>query len=181
MAIIKKLIAHHENEDNFWLKVDHSSRFIQNNGDEWSFLFNPNSTLSASTQVIKIAARFDDATFNNIKIIGYLYDQQNASVGNAASCVFNIYKVNLPDWSEILISTLNGTQLSNNYFYINPDLSTLNVFNFDGGDTMMVEVTIIRSGIIYRDRLYVNHLGIYDNITRLRGDVQYLDLTKKDE
>lgn len=181
MPVIKKIIAHHENEDNFWLKVDHSSRFIQNGGDEWQFLFNPNSTLSASNQIIKIAAKFDDDTFSNLKVIAYLYDQQNASVGNAATCEFKFYRISGTDWTESLIDTQYGAILSNNYFYLNPLTTSLSPIDFYGADSLMVEATIIRSGITYRDRVYLNHLGVYDNLTRLRQDVQFLDITKVDE
>ena len=71
-----------------------------------------------------------------------------------------------------------GSQLSNNYFYINPTVASLTPIDFFGGDTIMIEATAIRLGVTYRDRIYVNHLGIYDNVTRLRGDVEFLDLTK---
>lgn len=181
MAIIRKLVAHHNNEDNFWLKVDHSSRFIQNDGDEWSFLFNPTSTLSASNQIIKITAKFDDNTFTNLKVVAYLYDTQNSSIGNAASCDFKFYRISGTDWTETLILTQSGLQLSNNYFYLHPDTSTLSPIDFYGADNLMVEATIIRSGITYRDRIYLNHLGVFDNITRLRNEVDFLSLTKKDE
>jgi hypothetical protein len=181
MPIVRKLIAQDENDVNQWLKVDHSTRYIVNDSPEWQFLFGPNSSLSNSALEIKIAARYDDNTFNNIKVVAYLYETQNAAVGNAASCQFKIFKVNLPDWTETLEDTLTGTQLSNNYFYINPTLSSLSNVNFDGGDTIMIEATITRLGITYRDRLYVNHLGIYDNVTRLRQDVEFLDATKLDE
>lgn len=181
MAIIRKLIAHDENEMNQWLKVDHSSRYISNEDEEWQFLFGPNSSLDNAILDIKISARFDDNTFNNIKLIAYLYDKQNASVSNGASCEFKIFKINLPDWTETLETTISGVQLANNYFYINPSLSSLSNINFDGGDSIMIEATILRLGVVYRDRLYVNHLGIYDNVFRLRQDVEFLDATKLDE
>lgn len=181
MAIERKLIAHDENDINQWLKVDHSSRYISNEEEEWQFLFGPNSSLNNGTFDIKISVRFDDNTFNNIKVIAYLYDKQNSSIGNAATCEFKIYKINLPDWTETLETTLNGTQLSNNYFYINPTTVSMSNINFDGGDTIMVEATILRLGVVYRDRLYANHLGIYDNVFRLRQDVEFLDVTKLDE
>lgn len=180
MPITRKLVAQDDNDDNQWLKVDHSSRYITNDMDDWQFLFGPNSVLSASNQIIKITARFDDSTFSNIKVIAYLYDQQNASVGNASSCEFKFYQITTPNWSENLIITLNGTQLANNYFYLNPTVASLSPINFFGGDTLMIEGTITRLGITYRDRVYINHLGIYDNVTRLRQDVEFLDITKKD-
>ena len=180
MAIPRRLVAQDDNDDNQWLKVDHDSRYIVNDVDDWQFLFGPGSALSNSTQIIKIAARFDDNTFNNVKFIAYLYDQSNASVSNAATCVFKIHQVQLPDWTDILVLTVSGTQLPNNYFYSTQVLSAFSSIDFLGGDTFMVEATIVRSGVTYRDRIYVNHLGIYDNVTRLRQDVDFLDITKKD-
>lgn len=182
MPISRKLVAQDDSEVNQWLKVDHSSRFIVNDSPEWQFLFGIDSSLSASNQIIKLTAKFNDNTFNDIKIIGYLYDQQNASIGNASTCQFKLYKITIPDWTEVLVTTLNGNQLTNNYFYSNPTLSSLLPdFNFDGGDVLMVEGTITRLGVTYRDRVYLNHLGVYDSVVRLKQAVDYLDITKKDE
>lgn len=180
MAITRKIIAQDDNDDNQWLKVDHDSRYIVNDMDDWQFLFGPNSSLSNSTQIIKIAAKFNENSFNNIQIIAYLFDQKNGTVASAGNYVFKIYKIADPDWTETLITTVNGTQLSNNYFYANPTLSALAPIDFQGGESIMVEATAIRSGITYRDRIYVNHLGVYDNVLRLRRDVEFLDITKKD-
>lgn len=180
MAIIRRLLAHDENEDNQWLKVDHSTRYIQNHGNEWQFLFGINSELNNSAQIIKIAAKFNEDTFNNIQLVGYLYEPLNATVANASSCQFKIYKIAAPNWTETLILTVSGTQLANSYFYSNPSISAFGL-DFQGGDSIMIEATILRLGVTYRDRIYVNHLGIYDNVTRLRNDVDWLDISKLDE
>ncbi len=180
MAIPRKLVAQDDNDDNQWLKVDHDSRYIVNDASDWQFLFGPGSVLSTSNQVIKIAARFDDNTFNNIKFTAYLYDQTNASIANASTCSFKIYQVQLPNWTDMLLTTFSGSQLPNNYFYSTQTLSSFPTIDFLGGDTLMIEATIVRLGVTYRDRVYVNHLGIYDNVTRLRQDVEFLDITKKD-
>ena len=180
MAIIRKLIAQDDNDDNQWLKVDHDSNYVVNDADDWQFLFGPNSSLSNSTQILKIAAKFNEDTFNNIQIASYLLDSKNGSVANAGSCVFKIYRVSAPDWTETLVSTVNGSQLGNNYFYINAILSGLTPIDFQGGESIMVEASMLRLGVVYRDRAYFNHLGIYDNVIRLRRDVEFLDVTKKD-
>lgn len=180
MAIIRKLLAHDENEDNQWLKVDHSTRYIENNGSEWQFLFGPNSELNNSAQIIKIAAKFNENTFNDIQLIGYLYEPLNAAIANASSCQFKIHKITTPNWTETLILTVSGTQLSNNYFYVNPSISAFGL-DFQGGDSIMIEATMTRLGTIYRDRIYVNHLGIYDNVYRLRQEVEFISITKADE
>lgn len=180
MAIIRKLVAQDQNEENQWLKVDHDSRYIVNDTEDWQFLFGPNSELTTSTPILKSWVKFNDSTFNNLQIIGYLYDSRNAATYNSASCNFKIFLINTPDWTETELTTLSGTQLSNSYYYSNPTLSSIGSVDFQGGDTLMIETTIVRLGVTYRDRIYVNHLGIYDNVTRLRNDVQFLEITKKD-
>lgn len=176
---MRRLVAQDDNSDNQWLKVDHDSRYIVNSSSDWQFLFGPNSELTNSSQIIKIWSKFNEETFLDIKITAYLYEQFNGTIANAASCQFKIYKIITPDWTESLITTLTGTQLTNNYYYINPTTASLGL-DFQGGDTIMVEATIVRAGVTYRDRVYVNHLGIYDNVFRLRQDVQFLDISKQD-
>lgn len=181
MAITRRLVAQDDNDDNQWLKVDHDSRYVVNDMDDWQFLFGPNSSLSASTQIIKIAAKFNEVTFDNIQMIAYLYDAKNMSVASSANCVFKIYRISAPDWTETFVTSLSGTLLGNNYFYANPVLSGLSSIDFSGGESIMIEVSVERLGVIYRDRAYFNHLGIYDNVTRLRQDVEFLEITKQDE
>lgn len=180
MPITRRLVVQDDSSENFWLKVDHSSRFIQNDGKEWQFLLGPSSALSSSSQIIKITGRFDDETFSNLRITAYLFDQTNASISNAATCQFKIYQVTSPDWTEVLLTTLPGTQLTNSYFYINPTTSSLGTIDFQGGDTIMIEATVSRLGVNYTDRIYLNHLGIFDNVTRLKNKVNFLEVTKKD-
>jgi hypothetical protein len=181
MAIDRKWVAQHDSEENQWLKVDHSSRYIVNHSPEWQPIFNLNSTLSTSSQIIKIAAKFDEDSFSKIKVVGYLYDTQNASIANASTGTFNYYKVYTSTWDEQLLFTESGILLSNNYFYKEKNVSDFAPLDIIGGDTLMIEATIVRLGVTYRDRIYVNLLGIYDNVTRLRQDVDFLDITKQDE
>lgn len=181
MAIERKLLAHDDNDDNQWLKIDHLSRYIVNSEDDWQFLFGVDSNLSASVQIIKIGAKLDTTTFDNIKLTAYLYSNNNGSVANASSCVFRLFKVETTTWTETLKATINGSLLFNNYFYANPTFSSLSDFNFDGEDTLMVEAEIIRNGVKQLDRVYINHLGIYDSVVRLKQDINFLELTKKDE
>jgi hypothetical protein len=180
MPITRKFVAQ-DQEENQILKMDSSSRYIVNDESYWQFLFGPNSELTNSVQVVKIAADFNANTLNDVKFVAYLYNQTTGSIDNAGSCEFKIYRVMDPNWTESLITTLNGTQLANNYWYIDPTLPTLAPGLFFGDETIMIEVTLVRLGTTYKDRVYVNHLGIYDNAFRLRQDVDFLDITKLDE
>jgi hypothetical protein len=45
----------------------------------------------------------------------------------------------------------------------------------------MIEATITRLGKEYKSSVYVNHLGIFDSMFRLKGEIDFLSLTKQDE
>lgn len=163
------------------LRVDHSPRFIQNDSVDWQFLFGPNSELVSNILVLKNTGQFNTNTFDSIKVIGYLYNSSNGTVGEAASCVFNIYQVSTTGWTESLLGTFNGIEQSNSYWLSNINLSSLTPANLDGDSSLMIECIITRLSKTFRDRIYLNHLGSYDSIVRLRNDVEFLDITKLDE
>lgn len=183
MPIIRKLIAQNENDCNQWLKVDHASRYIVNDTPDWQFLFGPNSSLNNGAQILKLAAEFDTITLNKIRMIGYLYNPVTGNVDSSASVQFNIYKVTdngTPRWDDQLLTTINGTLQSNNYFFNDILISSLTGTSLDGDTTLMIEGIATRLGITYRDRIYVNHLGVYESIISLRNEVDFLGITKKD-
>ncbi len=184
MAIIRKWVAQDNSEENQWLKIDHSSRYIINHSSEWQPIFNVGSVLNNSAQVLKLAAQLDTNTLDKIRIIGYLYNSVQGSIDNAASIVFNIYRVTdvvTPRWDDQLITTLTGDLQSNSYYFKDISISSLTGTSLDGDTTLMIEGVATRLGVTYRDRIYINHLGVYDSIVRLRSDVEFLDVTKLDE
>ena len=181
MPIIRKLVAPDCNEENQWLKVDSSKRYIVNDTNDWQFLFGPGSSFTTSTQIAKIAAEFDTTTFNNIRLAAYLYNPASGTVSNSASCTFNIYRVTTPAWTDTLITSVAGVQQYNNYYYKSLTLADLSPSILDGDTTLMIEVVITRLTETYRDRIYVNHLGVYGSIVQLRQAVDFLDITKLDE
>lgn len=180
MPITRKLVAQDTNEDNQWLKVDNAQRYIVNDTDDWQFLFGPNSEPTNSTQVLKLSAEFNKNTFDTIRFAGYLYNPVTGAIDNAATLTFSVYLVNTPDWTETFISSFSGTQTYNNYYYANINTSSLAPIDFFGGDTIMIQGVATRLGRTYRDRIYINHLGIFDNAFRLRQDLEFLDISKQD-
>lgn len=183
MAIIRKLVAQDDSQDNQWLKVDHNSRYIVNDTDEWQFLFGPNSSLSTGTQELIVAAQLDTTTLDKIRIVGYLYNQATGNTDSAATVSFSIYRVTdvtSPKWQDTFITTISGTLQPNNYFFADINISSLTGTVMDGDTTLMIEAVANRLGVTYRKRLYANHLGVYDSIIRLRQDVDFLFITKKD-
>lgn len=184
MAVIRKWVAQDNSEENQWLKIDHATRYIVNNNPEWQPLFNINSTLSNSQQVLKLAAQLDTSTLDKIRLTGYLYNPINGNIDNAASVTFKIYKVSditNPKWNDDLITTISGTLQSNSYYFSDINVTALTGTNLDGDTTLMIEGVAVRLGVTYRDRIYVNHLGIYSSVVKLRNDIEFLDATKQDE
>lgn len=181
---VRRLLAQDDTQEAQWLKVDSISRYIENHSEEWQFLFGPGSEPTNSVQVIKLAAEFDTNNLDAIRVIGYLYNTVNGTIDNAASCIFNIYRVEditSPKWNDLLIYNTTGTLQSNSYFYTDINVNLLTGTSLDGDTTLMIEGVINRLGRNYRDRIYVNHLGVYGSILQLRQDVEFLDLTKLDE
>jgi len=180
MPVTVKLMSQ-DGDDSQILRTDNRKKFIVNHTSEWQFLFGPNSALSSSQHVVKIAAEFDTSDFDSIRFVGYLYNPVTGSTDNASSCEFKVYRVTQPLWYDVPVATFMGTQIPNSYFFSDVALSLLPTIDFDGGDTIAIDAVITRLSETYRDRIYVNHLGIYDNVFRLRQDVEYIDLTKVDE
>lgn len=180
MPVTVKLISQ-DGDDSQILRTDNRKKFIVNHANEWQFLFGPNSALSNSQHVVKIAAEFDISDFDGIRLVGYLYNPITGSIDNASSCQFTVSKVTQPFWSDVPVATFAGTQLPNSYYFSDVSAAALPTIDLDGGDTLMIEVAIARLAEIYRDRIYINHLGIYDSVFRLKQEVEYLDLTKADE
>lgn len=178
------LVAPDDTQDSQWLKIDSSQRYIENHSAEWQFLFGPNSEPTNSSQIIKIAGQFNTNTLDAIRLTGYLYNTKNGTIDTSSGISFKIYRVDddlSPRWNDVEIYTVAGVLQSNGYYFAEVNVNLLPGTTLDGDTTLMIEATATRLGINYRDRIYLNHLGVYDSIIRLRQDVEYLDITKLDE
>lgn len=178
MPVTRKLLAQPNVQA---LRVDAVSRYIQNDSKNWQMLFGINSELTSSTQVLKLGAEFDKDSFEQIFLTAFLYNQSTGNVDNAATCTFKVYKVVNPNWTDNLVYTNSASLLPNQHFYLEVPLASLIGVDLDGGDTIMIEATVVRAETIFRDVLYVNHLGIYGSHISLKNKVQFLELTKADE
>jgi hypothetical protein len=86
-----------------------------------------------------------------------------------------------PRWNDNLVYTVSGIQQPNQYFFQEIDLTSIPSVNLDGENTILLEASVTRLNVTYRNRLYINHLGVYSSIVKLRQDVDFLDITKLDE
>lgn len=148
---------------------------------KWQILLGPESAFSISEQVLKVAAEFDQDDFSSLRVAAYLYQPSSGLVSGSATCQFNIYKVTAPLWVDQLIASVAGALTPNNYFFADVPDTTIAAIDMSGGDTVMIEAVVTRLSEIYRERIYVNHLGIFDSHLRLKNKVTFLELTKLDE
>ncbi len=181
MPVTKSLLA--PSKTSRWQVVVLDARpvFYITQNRKWQMLLGPETAFSTSEQILKIAAEFDKDDFNSIRFAAYLYHPASGTVSSAGTCSFRVFKVTVPTWTEELVTTFSGMVTYNSYFFADVPATSMSTVDFFGGDTIMVEATVTRLGETYRDRIYVNHLGIYDNVDRLRKEVEFLDITKLDE
>lgn len=180
MPVTRKLIAQDQEESQI-LKVDNNTRYLVNEESEWQILFGQNAAFTGSTHVLKIGAEFDAESFDGIRLTSYLYNTVTGNVDSAGTCTFNVYVVRGPEWNDVLVNSFSGTIGINSHFFkkvLDTQLPGVDLF---GADTLMIESVVTRLSDTYRERLYVNHLGVYANITQVRQDVDFLEITKVDE
>lgn len=165
------------------LRLDTPKRVLKVSSKRNHLLFNSAFTVTKQLyfrRIIKIAAEFSPVTLDKIRYTAYLYSQRNAQIDGAATCEFKIFRVNQTGWTEELVYTASGAYQGDGRFFAEVPVSTLSSMTLDSADIMMIEASVVRLGDTYRDRVYVNHLGVYDSIVRLRNEVDFLGITKQD-
>jgi hypothetical protein len=136
---------------------------------------------NASLDEAKVWAKFNTGSFDGIQLIAWV-ENKDKNVIASASCEFKVYYIDTTNnWNQTLIFTGSGTA-SGNRWVASPNQVALGSGNvLDGERTLMIEANVTRWGDTYKNTVYVNHLGVYDSILRLRSDVEFLEISKKDE
>lgn len=175
MSYLKKIIQHHE-------LINPLKNFLSNVVLANHQLIVP-LTRNRKKEDFKIEpslwVKFDAENFDGIQLIGFL--NKNSEIISSANCTFTINTVSIDDlWTETIVTTVPGVNVDNRFIVAVPS-SSFGFLDLDGEVTLSVEMSIERMGITYKKKIYVNHMGIYDSIFRLKQDVEFLDITKVDE
>lgn len=128
---------------------------------------------------LKIHAFFDSDNFDGFRVKAWL-DSNSKSLSFYMSA-FDIYSVNINNWSETFITSKAATYSSDNTFIAHVTQSDIGSFETTGSEVYLIKVMGTRLRDKLGARAYFNHLGIYDSLFRLKQDVDFLDITKKDE
>lgn len=165
-------------EDCQFLKLPLINQVILHEGDDVQTITNLSGEIV--TNSIFIGGEFNTATMDGIRLAAYIM-QNNTTVLSSSSCTFNIYKITTPNWTETLLYTTSGSVQLNNYFFASIDEATLGLL-LDGDPTLMVEAVMVRLGKTYKNRVYLNQLGIFDSYLKQRRQlniIQASEITKK--
>lgn len=126
-----------------------------------------------------LTAKFAEVTFDKVDCLYYLENSNLGQKLTVTTPTFSLYFIN-PDYSEVFVASQSGV-LTGNGWQNSFLLSSLLPNFIEGQAALKVSVATTRLGIPRRASVYVNHLGVYDSIIRLRNDVDFLDITKLDE
>lgn len=124
-------------------------------------------------------AKFNSDLMNGIQISGSLI--RNGLNYGCTISEFKLYRVSDSGWSESFIANIPASQVSHGVFsgYINQ--STLSSNELSGSECYSVSCIASRVRRKFYNKIFINHIGCYDSIVRLRSDIELLSLTKLDE
>jgi hypothetical protein len=135
----------------------------------------------AKTIKAKVWAKFNGINFDGIHMVAGLYAENERRL-NSASCSFNVYYVDAnQNWNQTLVYTGSASLVGSRWVLPATQANLGSLTELDGERTLMIEATITRLGKEYKSAVYVNHLGIFDSLFRLKEEVEFLSITKKDE
>jgi hypothetical protein len=131
--------------------------------------------------ILNLWAKFAQVDFDGIHIKSYL--DKDSDIMQAANYTFSVYLISTTDnWAETFVITKPGSSIGDGSVKCHVTAADFpSTVDLDGELTLAIVANCTRQGRKYRKKIYVNHLGVYDSIVRLRNDVEYLDITKLDE
>lgn len=151
------------------------------NVDYNSIVFRNTQRLSGVSDIfIKSWAKLDGDTGENLHTRFYLTN--GSVIVSGGSCTFKIYAVSLDEtYAETEIYSGTATLQPDNSFILDVPYSAFSpATELDGERTIMISSSITRRGKTFKSKDYFNHIGIYDNVLRLRNKVKFLEITKRD-
>lgn len=126
-------------------------------------------------------AKFATDTFDGIDCLFTL--KKNDAIVTVPIVEFSIYLIS-PDqnWNETLLHTKYGFLNANGSHSCRFSQTEIgNTISLDGENTFAIKISTNRLRKKFKKTIYVNHLGVYDSIVRLRNKVNYLEISKMDE
>lgn len=135
--------------------------------------------INPSDYDVRLAAKFNSSNFDGIYITSMI-TRQGGSV-TASDCAFEVYGISNDSlWTETLLTTVNGVA-DGSRFIASVPASAFSSIELDGSTSLSVKAVLNRQSDTFTNKIYVNHLGIFESLFLLKQEVEFLDLTKLDE
>lgn len=155
---------------------------ITPNNDYNSIMFTTqHRAVSPKEYQLNLWAKFAQDSFDGIHIKSFI--EKDSEVFQSTNYTFDIYTVDKDsNWAETLVATKSGVPLGDGSFKCHVTSSEFpSTVDLDGEITLAIRSTCFRMGRKYTKKIFINHMGVYDSIVRLRQDIEFLDITKLDE
>lgn len=132
----------------------------------------------APSYKLEIAAKFNSSAMQGLTVqVSLQSAYRKASVKVSA---IRLYRVSNLTYASTFINSFTPT-LSGQDWVLTLTQSQLGSNELSGAETYLVEAVAQRRIKKYRAQMYVNHLGAWDSINRLRQAMEYAQITKLDE
>lgn len=163
------------------LKIGCLDLVIAPNADYNSIVYrNTHTPVTRKDYSIKASAKFNALTIDGVQLVAYLHRGEN--IASSSNCTFRIYSISTNNnWTETLLYTTPGSLVGGKFVAVATQANLGVGVSLDSEITLAIETDLFRLGNKYKSKIYINHLGVYDSILRLRADVDFLDITKLDE
>lgn len=162
------------------LKLSSRDIVVSPNADYNSILYRtPHRATSDADISVKLWGKFNTISFDGIQLIAYLH--KNETITGSGSCIFNISRVDPSSWQESAIFSTSGVYGDGKFTASATQADLGSTAELDGDITLAIDVIITRRNKRFKSKIYLNHLGVYESVFKLRQDVEFLDLTKLDE
>lgn len=127
---------------------------------------------------LNLHAKFNASAMDGLVIEARLMSTYRQAAVAVTS--FVLYRVSNLNYSKTLINTFTPTLSGQSWVYTVTQ-SQLGLNELSGAETYYIEAFGQRRLRKFRASIYVNHLGCFDSLNRLRQRVEYLQITKLDE
>jgi len=126
-----------------------------------------------------IHAKFNTSAMNGMQIMAELKRGETRLQSSIVNFVLS--SVNESGWTETFIANVAATNSGDGLFtgYINQ--ATLGLNELSGREVYSVYVEVIRKRLKLKKKIFINHLGCYDSLIRLRQNIEHLEIEKVDE
>lgn len=128
---------------------------------------------------LKAHAKFNADAMNGIQILARL--ERDGKITSSVISTIRVYRVNEANWAETLVATVSPIEISNGVFTATITQATLGLNELSGMETYSFEVEASRKRKRFFSKIWLNHLGCFDSILRMKNELHYLNLTKLDE